>query len=930
MENLPLLHRRLLRLCLLVLPFIILCLLQASATVIGASPSGGGGFYVDVAAFGEDAVANRSGAVQLTLGGTPAPTAGRLYLPLVERGPVVSPPTLSATPNPTITLSPTLTPVATTVATPATLTDPTFGINGRVISVLGHSFGVEWATVITRQADGKVIAGNNHTLFRVTSDGVLDETFGTAGLVTVLPLLNTIAVQPDGKIVVGGRLKAEGLETISDFVVVRYDAAGHLDPTFANHGVLRIPNQSTKFVQVQQLLPQPDGTLIVLGNLPNQAGAIAATPVLVRLLANGTLDQSFGDEGKRFFVDPAFPYLSFYTLAQQADGKLFVAGDIGTGNDEDQVILLRLQPDGTLDPTFADGGQFVTDFGAKLHSVNAIAFQPDAKIILAVSAPYGLFSTDNFELVRLLPNGALDATFGSGGRATLDLADPQGEAATALALLPDGKILVGGLLGTAFDPVLARFTAAGMVDTTFGTLGRVTFNEPDDHRLVNLQLLPLPDGQLMLASMTNQWQNGPKQLALLRLQADGTSDPTFADGGELLWSPGNSVAKALLVQRDHKIVVGGYTSYNKQGGPGDWTLLRYNPDGSLDPSFDGDGKIVTAFREGVGNAWVQSLALQPDDKIVALGQIYFPADERYGAGVIRYTPAGMLDPTFGAGGQLTTPLPLELTETNHVLLLQPDGKIVAAGNATVDSQATFVLVRLLADGAVDQTFGRDGQATTAFVAQATLRALALQPDGKLVAAGHARDPQTFRDSFVLVRYNSDGSPDLTLAGDGQLFTPFTQSDGAQAVVVQSDGKIVVGGGADGESEESSTDFTLVRYQPTGALDLTFGGDGQVFTPFAAYSQETIQALLLQPDGKIIAAGDTSDGYNVDFALVRYATNGTVDRTFACGDYTQTDFGATADKIKAIALQADGKIVGAGYTYYTIALARYLATGACLR
>ena len=200
MENLPLLRRRLLRLCLLVLPFIILCLLQASATVIGASPSGGGGFYVDVAAFGEDAVANRSGAVQLTLGGTPAPTAGRLYLPLVERGPVVSPPTLSATPNPTITLSPTLTPVATTVA----LTDPTFGHNGRVISLLGHSFGVEWATLLARQADGLVIVGNNHTIFRVTPLGALDTTFGTGGFVTVLPLLNAIALQADGKIVGAG------------------------------------------------------------------------------------------------------------------------------------------------------------------------------------------------------------------------------------------------------------------------------------------------------------------------------------------------------------------------------------------------------------------------------------------------------------------------------------------------------------------------------------------------------------------------------------------------------------------------------------------------------------------------------------------------------------------------------------------------------
>ncbi|MEZ4731836.1 MAG: hypothetical protein R3E79_32345 [Caldilineaceae bacterium] len=883
-------------------------------------------------AFAEDRVANRSSLTRALLDNLPAPPISlHLYLPVVARAGAATPTPVPVTPTPTPT--PTVTPPPNATPTPgvSSVIDPTFGKDGRVVTPLGHSYGVDLTTISAYQPDGKVLGANGHTLFRVTAEGELDHSFGDSGFVTVLPTMQGLAVQNDGKIIVSGVLRPEGLETVGDFMVGRYLPDGRLDSTFAAGGWIRIDGGLTRFVGAGQSVLQPDGKVLVLGKLPYQAGDTAATPVLVRLLTTGAFDPTFGDNGKRFFQDAALPYLTLYTMVLHADGKILLGGDTGTNNEDTAALMLRLLPNGASDPAFAGDGQLITTFGAGLQSISGMTLQPDGKIVMAVSAPYGLLQPDNLDVVRVDAAGVLDATFGNGGHATLDLQDERGEYASDVVLLADGQLLLFGATRSADAPVLARFTADGRLDSSFGSNGIALQNVPQLQDYTLRSLVLQPDGKVVLAGSSNLWQTGPNWLTLVRLQADGTLDGTFADDGEVLLAPGNSVATTAALQADGKLLVGGYTSYNKNGAPEAWTILRYTADGVLDPSFDGDGQLVTTFGVESSEAQVQALAVQPDGKIVALGQLSFPAgswlESTFASGIIRYNPDGTLDPTFGNQGQLQERLPLALDKTYHPLALQPDGKLVVVGNQTIDGKDHVVLVRLLNDGTFDPTFAGDGQVTTAFDNSGEARAVALQPDGKLVVAGWARTP-TFADAFVLLRYHPTGALDTTFAGDGKLFTPFPQTEGAYAVAVQPDGKLLVAGAAYGEESNNGLDFTLVRYQPDGAIDPTFAGDGKVFTTVGPTTTDEIRTILLQPDGNIVAAGYTSDGYNRDVVLVRYQTTGAIDQTFVCGGVVKTDFGATADMARALLRQADGKVIAVGYTYYTITLARYLSAAGC--
>lgn len=887
-------------------------------------------------AFAEDHAANRSSLYQFALEpNVPQPASPRLYLPLVARaglptpGPATPTPLpFTATPTPASNATPT--PSLTPTAPIPVVIDPTFGNGGRVVTALGHSYGVELVSVTAYQTDGKLISGNGHTLLRVTAAGELDPTFGDSGFVTVLPTIYDLVLQTDGKLLVGGALYPDGLETIADFTVVRYLPNGQLDPTFATGGLLRIASRLTKFARATQLALQPDGKILVLGRLPYTEGDIAATPVVVRLLPSGAIDTTFGEAGKRFLQETTLPYLAIYTMALQPDGKILLGGD--SGSETTGAILWRLKANGTLDPTFDGDGKYMTDFGAGLRSVEHIALQPDGKLVMTVASPYRSAGEQNMDIVRLLADGTLDVTFANAGRATVNLSAVVSETATDLVVLPDSKLLVRGILDGGNEQLLLRLSSAGALDQSFGQNGLLALSTPDLRRTMLARLLLQPDGQVVLSGVRNLWASGLRWLTLIRVTAAGAFDPTFDNDGELLVSPGNSVATTVALQADGKVLVGGYTSYNRRGAPEAWSLLRYTTSGALDPTFADAGKLITTFQENSGAAWIRALAVQPDGKIIALGQLYFPnsgwSEQSYDTGLLRYNPDGTLDTTFATQGQWQTRLPLALDKTTHPLALQPDGKIVMVGNQTVDGQTHFVLVRLNSDGSFDPTFDGDGQQRTPLDSSAEARALALQPDGKLVVVGRARTSQTFEDAFVLVRYQANGALDPTFDGDGQLFTPFQQTEGAYAIAVQADGKLVAAGVARGEDGNSNADFTLVRYQANGALDGTFAGDGQVFTHVAAASTSGIRALLLQPDGKIVVAGYTADEYNRNFALARYLPTGAIDTTFACGGLVQTDFGATNDMVTALARQPDGKLIAVGYTYYTMALARYLPEAGC--
>ena len=369
---------------------------------------------------------------------------------------------------------------------------------------------------------------------------------------------------------------------------------------------------------------------------------------------------------------------------------------------------------------------------------------------------------------------------------------------------------------------------------------------------------------------------------------------------------------ALALQPDGKLIIAGYT-YN--GGIADFALARYNPDGSLDTSFDGDGRVTTDFFNETDSAY--ALVIQPDGKLVAAGL----ADNggNWDFALARYNPDGSLDTSFDGDGKLTTDFFLE-TDAAYALALQPDGKLVAAG-ITLYTVSSFALARYNPDGSLDSSFDGDGRVITdLFGTGDSASALVVQADGKLIAAGDSGN------NFALVRYNPDGSLDTSFDGDGRVTTDFFgYSDEADALALRPDGKLVAAGYA---YTGNDRDFALACYNPDGSLDASFDGDGKATTDFFG-GWDQGRALVLQPDGKLLAAGWAENGYYSDFALARYNTNGSLDASFGGDGKITTDFFGIYDSAYALALQPDGKLVAAGKAENgsgdpDFALARYSA------
>ncbi|MCC7067988.1 MAG: hypothetical protein IT523_05995, partial [Burkholderiales bacterium] len=270
---------------------------------------------------------------------------------------------------------------------------------------------------------------------------------------------------------------------------------------------------------------------------------------------------------------------------------------------------------------------------------------------------------------------------------------------------------------------------------------------------------------------------------------------------------------------------------------------------------------------------------------------------------------GDLDTTFGAGfGMVRTAIGTGI-DLGNAIALQPDGKIVVAGYCWNGSDYDFCLARYLANGTLDTSFGSGGTVITPIgSANDYGRAIALQPDGKIVVAGICRGASD--QDVCLARYQANGSLDTSFNLTGKVISPIGSSgESAQAIALQPDGKIVVAGRC---YNGNNVDFCLARYHPNGALDTSFDSDGKVITPIGS-SSNSAGAIALQPDGKIVVAGRCDNGGNDDFCLARYQANGTLDTSFGSAGNGKviTSIGSGNDQANALALQPDGKIVVAG-------------------
>jgi uncharacterized delta-60 repeat protein len=265
-------------------------------------------------------------------------------------------------------------------------------------------------------------------------------------------------------------------------------------------------------------------------------------------------------------------------------------------------------------------------------------------------------------------------------------------------------------------------------------------------------------------------------------------------------------------------------------------------------------------------------------------------------------------------------------DQGRAVAIQADNKIVVAGSTDARNDSNFAVVRYTMLGALDTSFGDDGIVLTDFGGNDQVAAVVIQADGKIVVAGSS-DTGGSTD-VALARYLSNGTLDGSLSGDGRLTTDFSSGseDQAQAMILQPDGKIVVAG-ATYTIDDFDFDVALARYTASGTLDPSFSGDGKVTTAFGDEGMSSAYGLALLPDGKLVAVGQVTD--NGDMALARYTSSGQMDSSFSGDGRLTTDFGGN-DRGMAVVIQADGKIVVAGSTdagsSTDFALVRYTPSG----
>jgi uncharacterized delta-60 repeat protein len=434
-----------------------------------------------------------------------------------------------------------------------------------------------------------------------------------------------------------------------------------------------------------------------------------------------------------------------------------------------------------------------------------------------------------------------------------------------------------------------RLLAAGMLDPTFGLSGMVVtdFGEVSaSAQSVAVQ----SDGKVVVAGVIadatfNDW-------AIARYNADGTLDSTFGNGGKVItdFEGRFESAEDVALQGDGKIIVAGRT-----GGDGsdyDFALARYNADGTLDSSFNGDGKLTTDFGGLDDLGW--SVALQSDGKIIVAGYVGDVFSAKFA--LARYNADGTIDVSFDGDGMLTTDFDFGFGTFRGVesVAVQIDGKIIAIGSTKNGSDVVVALARYNPDGSLDTSFDGDGTVTTAFDgADAYGEGVALQSDGKAIVAGHLSGR-----GFAVVRYNVDGTLDSSFDGDGRVITPFGITFGGD-VVVQNNGKILVAGHSNFGGSRN-WDFVLLRYNADGTLDSTFDGDGKVTTDFGASSEDRAYSMALQHDGRIILAGRSSPNGGViphssNFALARYEGDPIPPPALA-GDYNRSGTVDAADYV----------------------------------
>lgn len=790
-----------------------------------------------------------------------------------------------------------------------------FPIAGKVTTTIR---GIDTPVAALQQADGKMVVvaeANDGSglpdigLVRYHADGSLDTSFDEDG-----KALSTIRVEmgafhngitpadadllSDNRIVVAGKGKvwvadAGGSEIMYDnSLVALFAQDGSLDTSFNIVGYDVPSPASPANSEYTAVVVQPDDKIVVARFDQDSFGDFT----LVRYNTDGTLDTTFDTDG--IVSTPCggtYMFCAIEDLAVQTVSgvsKIIVLGSAMSISDPADFILMRYNMDGTLDSTFGSSGITTTNFGAlgDGNAANALAIQADGKILAAGDAHNGI--DYDFALARYTVNGTLDTSFDSDGKMVSNFSGD--DEINGIALQADGSIIVSGNTGSGMK--MARYSNAGVLDGSFNVSGL-----SDYWNNFGVSALIQPSGRIIGVGYF-----GNREILLVGLNNDGSYDNAFG----LEFGKSDAEINAVALQPDGKILAAGYSVIDTETGDKIFSLARYNADGSMDTSFDGDGRIITSFGEVESNAY--AVAVQPDGKILVAGHCWDAGTTYRNIALARYNSDGSLDTSFDSDGLVIASTDKTYTWI-YAMALQSDGKIILGGQTYEPGESDqLILIRYNANGTLDTTFGTNGITITSIETEdAYIRSIALQADGKILAAGTVYGPS--RD-FVAARYTASGVLDASFGVEGVVITDFGGDETGRAVALQSDGKFIVGGYktyADGRG------FALARYNSDGSLDTTFDTDGKI-TDYTANRYDMMNAMLVQVDGKILAAGSSflTSTNDEDFILVKYNTDGSLDTSFSVDGKVTVNFNASENEsANALVQQTDGSLILAGSTMY---------------
>jgi uncharacterized delta-60 repeat protein len=696
-----------------------------------------------------------------------------------------------------------------------------------------------------------------------------------------------IVIQPDGKIVTAGPALFDGGDPTNYmfnymFMVTRHNSDGSFDTTFSEDGTF-FKDFSSGQDAVLALALQPDGKIIAAGTVARNPLTPEGDFALLRLDTSGQLDPSFGIDGvvTTTLIDSMD---DFYAVAVQPDGKIVATG--GSENSSSDLVTVRYNDDGSLDNSFGNQGIVVTDAGNSWEWASSLIIQPNGKIVISGSSGCAVIT------VRYNPDGSLDTGFGNSG-IVADTGPTGCIEGRAMGLQADGKIVVAG---HTEDTVVIRYLLDGSRDTSFGTNGIVTTDiNTNDYDFVGADSLMIePDGKIIIGGTSWPYMN------LVRYESNGTLDPTFGNGG-IVTGITTGMLNAIAQQSNGQILATGTNDFSDDAT---YSLARYNPSGSLDVNF-GDGGVVIGLGPINSPDVAYDVAVQADNKIIAVGQTYIPPSNASDVALVRYLANGSLDPDFGDSGIVITDWGNN-DETASSIAVQPDGKIMVAGQSgdQLSGECGVVLTRYQSSGSIDTTFYGSGRRylNTGHNCDNISAGTMIQPDGKIVVTGQIGPCCTY--DFFAARFNSNGSFDSSFGTGGIARTDVGSGDDVPlAAALQSDGKIVLAGTSGGN-------VALLRYNSNGTLDSSFGTGGIIITPFI--NDTTVYGLAIQPNGQIVVSGLTHTATGQDFVTIRYGSNGNLDPSFGSGGVVITDVNQV-DRANDVLIQSSGEILLIGYS-----------------